>query len=406
MSRRRTTPSAGALDLSFGIGGRVTTRLPVPSDDYGNSTAIDSHGRILVAGYTTNGSNIDFAVARLTPAGLPDTSFGGTGLVTFAFGPSDEYAYGMTVDSQDRVILAGDMHNGSSASVLAVARLTAAGTLDPSFDGDGKQTIDFGSSYDVAFGVAVDSLDRIVVAGAPGIGTDFEVARLTATGALDNSFAGDGKQTFSVGSYGEGEWGVAIDSQNRVVVCGGVLNGSSDDFAVARLTVGGALDGSFDGDGIQTIDFGGGANEVAYGVAIDSLDRVVVAGCTQTGSNSDFAVVRLTSAGALDSSFDGDGKQTIDFGSLSDFAYGVTIDSLDRIVVVGNTSNGSNKDFAVARLTGAGALDSSFDGDGKKTIALGSGDDQALAVAVDTLDRVVVAGNTGACRLVISQWHG
>src|SRR5262245_51244445 len=72
----RVTPIAGQLDPTFGTSGIVTTAFPSPSDDYGNSIAIDSQGRILVAGNSHNGNDRDFQVARLTSTGALDMSFG------------------------------------------------------------------------------------------------------------------------------------------------------------------------------------------------------------------------------------------------------------------------------------------------------------------------------------------
>lgn len=393
----RTAPAAGMLDPTFGVGGRVTTRFPVPSADIGQATAIDSLGRMVIAGQTNNGSNQDFAITRFTPAGALDTTFGGTGIMTFGFGGFDDYAYSVAVDSLDRVVVAGYTDtNGAGNDDFAVARLTAAGVLDVSFDGDGKQTIAFGTAGDRAFGVAVDSLDRIVAAGytQTGSNTDFAVARLTVAGALDNSFDGDGRQTITFGAQTDGAKCVTVDSLNRVVVAGSISNGSIGSFAVARLTAAGALDATFDGDGRKTVGFGAfGGN--ANGVAVDSLDRIVLVGSTSNGSNADFAVARLTTAGALDSSFDGDGRQTVGFGaSFHDNATSVAIDSLDRVVVAGYTYTGSNIYFAVARFTAAGALDTSFDGDGKQTIVFGAFEDTARGVAIDSQDRVVVAGDT------------
>ena len=163
-------------------------------------------------------------------------------------------------------------------SDVAVARLTTAGALDLSFDSDGKQTIAFGTESDVASGVAIDSLNRIVVGGYTRDATDaysFAAARLTTAGALDTSFDGDGKQTIVFGSPGEDlAYGVAVDSHDRIVLAGSTF--TNHDFAVARLTPAGSLDGSFDGDGKQVVDFGG--RDTAYAVAIASSDRVVIAG--------------------------------------------------------------------------------------------------------------------------------
>jgi uncharacterized delta-60 repeat protein len=223
--------------------------------------------------------------------------------------------------------------------------------------------------------------------------TTFAVARLTATGALDTSFDGDGKQTIAFGTLSAYGYGVAIDSLNRIVVSGRTFNGSDNDFAVARLTTSGALDPSFDGDGKQTIAFGT-SNDNGYGVAIDSMDRVVVAGGASIGSSGDFAVARLTTVGGLDTTFDGDGRQSIDFGSIGDVALGVAVDSQDRVVMCGYTRNASSIEFAVARLTAAGAPDSSFDGDGQQTIAFGTDNYYRNGVAVDSANRVMVAGES------------
>src|SRR5262249_7562535 len=150
----------------------------------------------------------------------------------------------------------------------------------------------------------------------------------------------------------------------------------------------------FDGDGQQRINFG--LYDYAGSVAIDSHDRIVVAGFTNdygpTGSN--FAVARLNPDGALDTSFDGDGQQTIDFGNIYEYGYAVTVDAQDRILVAGE-SYGSSQDvldvFAVARLATTGALDISFGDGGRQTVGF-AGSAGAYGVAVDSLGRVVLGG--------------
>src|SRR5437588_6859073 len=75
----RTAPAAGMLDPTFGVGGRVTTPIGIPSDDSANGTAIDSLGRIVAVGGAYNGSDFEIEVARFMPAGALDPSFGAAG---------------------------------------------------------------------------------------------------------------------------------------------------------------------------------------------------------------------------------------------------------------------------------------------------------------------------------------
>ncbi|MBK9763754.1 MAG: hypothetical protein IPO87_10410 [Flavobacteriales bacterium] len=86
--------------------------------------------------------------------------------------------------------------------------------------------------------------------------------------------------------------------------------------------------------------------------------------------------------GSLDNSFSSDGKVTTAFGSGLDFGFSVAVQLDGRIVVAGNTDNGSDRDFALARYNMDGTVDNSFSGDGKVTTAFGSGNDIGLAVAI------------------------
>jgi uncharacterized delta-60 repeat protein len=386
----RIVPAAGMLDPTFHGDGLVTTAL-----GGAGGVAHDSLGRIVVVSSASVGSNTDFAVARYTSDGNLDRSFDGDGKMTFEMGFTVEFAVAVAVDSLDRIVVAGRLLNGPGYD-FAVARLTVHGALDATFNGTGKAIIAFPSSNSLVYAVAVDSLDRVIVAGTTtpisGPGSTFAVARLTATGALDSSFDGDGRITFGSG-FGRG---VAVDSLDRIVVAGWDYENEYD-FSVARLTTTGSFDNSFSGDGRLLINFALTNFDYGHAVAIDSLGRIVVAGTSGTASQEyDFAVVRLTTAGALDSSFDGDGRATIDFGLPADYAFGVDVDASNRIILAGETSDGglTGYDFAAARLTAGGAPDTSFDGDGRQTFDFGPSDAYAVGVSVDAAGRAVVAGST------------
>ncbi len=164
----------GSLDSSF-AGGTVTTDFG-SDDDQAYALAIDGNGKIVVAGYDTDS---DFALARYLPDGSLDTSgFGsGTGKVTTDFAGFSDHAYALAIDGNDRIVVAGRAWNGTDYD-FAVARYLPDGSLDTSFAG-GKVTTDFAGFPDHAYALAIDDNDRIVVAGQAhnGTNTTFTLAR-------------------------------------------------------------------------------------------------------------------------------------------------------------------------------------------------------------------------------------
>ena len=188
-----------------------------------------------------------------------------------------------------------------------------------------------------------------------------------------------------------------IRNRGRSVRRSPILEGLED-----RSLLNGSLDLSFSGDGKQTVafDLNGFKADVATNVAIQSDGKIVVVGYVDQGSGDyDFAVARLNPDGSLDSSFSGDGKQTVAFdlsSNVRDVAGAVAIQSDGKIVVVGTAERSSgNSDFAVARLKSDGTLDNTFSGDGKQIVAFDLGDDrddEANDVAIQSDGKIVVVG--------------
>ena len=237
-------------------------------------------------------------------------------------------------------------------------------------------------------------LAAVVVWCVVGVGAAFG-----APGDLDATFGTGGIVTTDISTDDDYGRAVTVDSEARVIVAGYGDSGSDDDFAVVRYTSAGVLDTSFGGgDGIVTTDFGSGdADDVAWGLVVDSAGRVVVVGYADygdpSGSDQQFALARYTSAGVLDASFGADGiVRTTIVGD--DRGYGVALDSQDRVVVAGYSYHGSDNDFAVVRYTSAGVLDTSFGTGGKVTTDIGGNTDVGYAVAVDS-DGVCVQGECG-----------
>jgi uncharacterized delta-60 repeat protein len=167
------------LDESFGTGGKVLS--PRSAGETATAMAIQADGKILVAGYYCNGSNCDFMVARHLPDGSPDASFDGDGVVITNFGGFDQ-ANAMALQSDGKIVLAG-----SSGGVFAVARYHPDGSLDASFDGDGRVVT---ATALEGRAIMIQSSGKIVVAGGTSM---FTIVRYNTNGSLDTTFDGDGR---------------------------------------------------------------------------------------------------------------------------------------------------------------------------------------------------------------------
>jgi uncharacterized delta-60 repeat protein len=372
----------------------ITTTGVGSSDDSGRSMAVQSDNKIVVVGFANNGANNDFAVVRYNSNGTLDTNFNGTGKVITPIGTGDDTAFGVALQSDGKIVAVGRSNNGSNYD-FGVVRYNTNGTLDTSFSTDGKLTTAMGTESDTAFGVAIQSDGKIVVSGRADTGTttDFGVARYTTNGTLDTSFSSDGKLTTAIGTGNETGYCVAIQADGKIVVAGTSEGASNDDIAVARYTTNGTLDTTFSGDGKVTAAIGTG-DDSGKSVKLQSDGNIVVAGDSHNGSNIDFAVVRFTTNGILDTSFNGTGKVTTAIGSGDDSADGMTLQDDGKILLAGNSYNGSNEDFAVVRYATNGILDTTFYGTGKVTTSIGSGVDIAYAVAMQSDGKIAVAGES------------
>ena len=250
---------------------------------------------------------------------------------------------------------------------FALARYHDDGSLDTSFHGDGKVLTGFPESGGGRIAaMAIDDADRIVVGGV--VGGKFAVARYTEDGNLDTSFRGDGTVVTDFRSTeDEHIHALCIDHRNRIIV-----TGCADDYiALARYHQDGALDSSFDRDGKVLTNFRSTEQERAHSVVLDGWGRIIVGGPASTTSGR-FALARYTENGSLDASFHGDGKVLTGFASFkTEILEALAVDRRGRIVAAGWGQNylvaarRYERKFALARYTEDGNLDSSFHGDGK-----------------------------------------
>jgi uncharacterized delta-60 repeat protein len=406
----------GGLDPAFDGDGKLTAN---PGLVPAAAVAVDTHGRVVVVGPAEGG--LDILVTRLNPDGSPDLAFGPGGRRTLNYAGGSAGAAAVVVDGADNVIVAGQSVVGT-ARQAAVARLTAAGALDPTFAGDGTTTFDFAPGVESAVsGVALDPTTGAIVVGgsavAPGAGA-FAAARLTPAGVLDTGFAGDGTATFPIGTgTRDVAHAVAVDRTGRVVLTGFSDSGTRTDMAVARLTAAGLPDAAFAGDGTTLVDLGPGRDlSAGNAVAAGPDGSVYIAGSTTTtaASRTELAVAKLTAAGVLDSgwAFSGfPGRYVIDLGRQGfTEGRGLALRPDGKVVVGGTTRLDpvhpvdpllTDHDFFVLQLTRDGWEDFTFNARGVWTgvnlIDFGAeAFDDLRGMAVGADGRIVAAGGPRA----------
>lgn len=383
----------GGLDPSFGTAGIVTTDVTGANrPDTGTSMAIDGSGRIVVAGYTSLVTGNTVALTRYTAAGALDGSFGSGGKVVVALG-TQTTANGVAIDGAGNIVVVGDIRDGDDTDIL-VMRFDSSGSADGAFGAGGVVTTDLGLLNEKATDVAIDALGRIVVTGYwlnPPAGSKAVVARYLSTGALDATFGSGGiVQTPSPdtsGALGSGivqMSDVELDATGAIVIAGAF----GTHVGLARYLTTGTLDPTFGTGGTVLSTVSGSAT----GLAIDGSGRLVVAGFGMTTQN--LGAARFLGNGTLDGSFGTGGVVTTTINS-STFDAAVTIDGDGRILLAGS-ENGRRVTgaFVVLRLTPFGLFDPTFGVNGNATIEIADFyGDRAAAIAMTTGNRILVGGS-------------
>jgi uncharacterized delta-60 repeat protein len=309
--------------------------------------------------------------------GTLDGRFGTGGKVVSSFTSGHDYSSGLAVLPNGKIVVGGEA-NGD----FLLARYTAAGKLDRTFGTRGKTLVDFGGR-DGERGMALQRDGKIVLAGFTvfaGV-TKVALARFTAGGRLDASFGGGGKVTTTFGSTDSFAEGVAVTKDGKIVIAGSVNLGPGLDVAVARYNPNGTLDSSFSGDGMATRDVSGG--DIAYDLVTRPDGSVIAAGINGAStSNQDMLLAAFGPNGNPLAGFGTGGIATADFAVKYDTAYGVTLAPNGDVVAVGYAGINGEFDSAFFVVKPNGTPDHAFGGSGKKTIR--------VTAKTDTLDTVRV----------------
>lgn len=383
--------SQSMLDPGFGNGGKVFTNIGNPYGTGGRDAILQPDGKIIVVGEDVIDLNTllpDFAVARFNQDGTIDTSFNNSGIVHTSFEGRDSITT-VALQSDGKIVAVGDTTYGDPNYKIAVARYNQDGSLDTSFDADGKKTFRFISSdfKDYASDVLVQPDGKILIAGNNS--NNFVLMRLNNDGSFDKSFAENGFLIIPLSNINFPRSKIALQNDGKIVLTG-QINDSS--FLLARYNQNGAPDSNFGNNGILT-------NAGGSSVAIQTDGKIV----TAASETNRFLVRRYNPEGTIDISFGSEGLTGVAFGEVVRNRYyqrDIAIQPDGKIVITGSvgvTHTVGDIDFAVARLTSDGSIDYNFGFAGRIITNIHSYihyQDNAQAVNVQPDGKIIVAGNS------------
>ena len=337
-----TPAGAGGLDPSFGTGGLVEARITPDSDDrFAAALALQADGKVLALGRSV--------LVRYHADGTLDTGFGSSGEVQVDFGADGVRLYGVTVQADGRILVAGgtiDNTNLPADEDIALARYNADGTLDASFGAGGVVTTDFIGRIDGGYDVLLQPDGSILVAGLAMVNAggdfDFAVVRYTDAGALDTTFgaAGDGRASVNLAGNSDAAYAVALQSDGGIIVVGRAApsGGSDPDIGIARFDASGILDPDFGTAGIVRVPTA--EADWPLDAAVDASDRILVSGSYGFSA----FVARYAPDGTPDATF---GGGMVVFDELFR-ANGIALDDDGRILLAGEAGD----DLAVPVVDG------------------------------------------------------
>ncbi len=403
-----TVGQPGTLDPFWATGsplgpGKVVTPVGNGSDAAA-AVIVQPDGKVLLGGTCTGASYFDFCVVRYDSLGVLDPTFGNGGKVITAVGNLDDFATAMALQPDGKFLLVGHCQTTATYHAFCAVRYNGNGTLDTANFGSGTGKVitpvgpepPAGNMTDIANTVVLQPDGKILVAGGCTNGaTLFCVVRYNNNGTLDATFGGSdpGKVfTAPVGGVTNIATTMSLQIDGKVLVAGYCFGPAIYGFCAVRYNVAGTLDQSFNGTGKVFVTVGADSAYVRV-IALQPDGRMVLAGdCRGASNTQDFCVVRYNSDGSLDGSFGPSSTVITPVGSLTDFAHAMALQPDGKLLVAGECDTGLFLNFCLVRYHGNGALDTSFGGTGKVITAVGNGNANGRALALQPDGKIVLAG--------------
>ena len=362
------------LDLTFGTAGIVTNVLD-GSGGYGRKLLLQNDGKMILAGYTSQGSNRYFAALRLNSDGSVDNNFGTNGYTIETFGNVDARAYGAILLDDGSFILIGyvNVSGSTTGRDVALAKFNADGTLNTAFGTNGTVITPATSNDDFSYTGIVQPDGKIVVTGRTQVNflDNTFVIRYNADGTLDNTFGTNGVVTYDAGGT-EDLYYIDRQSDGKIIIAGSDAV-SNATFLLSRLNTDGTLDNSFGTSGYTATDIST-SYDMINDIWVDSSDNSIYV-CGEANNGNMAVLAKYTADGVLDSMI----------------GYAFTKDANGNFLLAGR----SGLHYAVIRITAAGVLDNGFGNSGIINTTIGSSNSVPYSLAVQPDGKIIAGGVSG-----------
>lgn len=324
----------GRFDSSFHFDGKVTIDMSNEDADQASCLAIRPNGKILVAGATKKGGDIDVQVFQLLDDGALDPNFGALGVSQFDINPQ-------TNDISQKVYLLSDGSSlvighstGNGIEFAWLMKLTEQGLLDNTFGTNGIYLLDETNPVTIK--------DLVVLQGNKLVlGVDFSsvssstigLVGLTANGTLDPSFGNGGIALHALTSaQPDLIIGLKLTPDKSKLMAIGMTQDASIDILLARFTISGGIDLSFGNGGFLAVDLSNGDNDVVVDALVQGDGKVL----TQGKIGGETYIARFLEDGALDQGFNQTGYWRYDLNPGSqDEPAAISLDRMGRIISSG-----------------------------------------------------------------------
>ena len=390
----------GMLDVSFDGDGIVATPINSSSSE-GVAATLQPDGKIVVIGTTFISGTIYYVVVRYNSDGSLDPTFDGDGIFTENRATVGS-PRAVAIQPDGKIVIAGNKTGEFNfGSDFSIVRLNSNGSYDASFDGDGRVLVSAGDPQtggeDFTNALALQPDGKILIGGQSNFlstGYDFSLLRLNSDGSLDTSFDGDGKvrTTFGENGQGEGISSIFVLPDGKILAAGTGNEGSVRGFALARYNSDGSLDTTLSGDGKVVTQISNNSSESIRAAVLQPDGKIVVAGY----SVLQFLVARFNPDGTFDNSFSNDGKAfTTIYETGSSQANSLILEANGKIIAVGTSTIGGNSidgDFAIARYNPDGTPSTDFGVFGRVSTNLFNYSSEANAVAITSDGKILAAG--------------